>query len=254
MAAAGMASGAESCGAGGEHCCWTGAGGLLPGADPAGPAVILIAAVADSPGEGPDAGAVAGGEVAMAAWLAGLPAGHPFRVLLSPPAAGLLHLAAINAGLQAVCLPVGKLSELQLAVGTRAETLITVDAHRHTVVTGKEFSAAFVSAEFTSICAAGSVPSPAPHGRRPPAADSGPRAVPAAAGSPEPAPLADRIRAAQLRISSLEVPSDVRIQLQRRLVAVCDATKAAGADPARFQRRLTALLAELDRLNAPSGR
>jgi hypothetical protein len=232
--------------------CWTGPGALLPGADPAGSAVILIAAAAPA-AEGGAAPAAEGGAAAAAAWLAGLPGGHPFGVLLSPPAAGLLHLAAINAGLQAVCLPVGKLSELQLAVGTRAETLITVDAHRHTVTTGKEFSAAFVSAEFTSIRAAGSVPGSAPRRRLPAPADSGPCAVPAAAVPGEPAPLADRIRAAQLRISSLEVPSDVRIQLQRRLVAVCDATKAASVDPARCERRLTALIAELDRLNAPPG-
>jgi hypothetical protein len=50
------------------------------------------------------------------------------------------------------------------------------------------------------------------------------------------------------------VPSDMRIQLQRRLIAVCDAAKAPGADPARCGQRLTALLAELDRLNAPPGR
>jgi hypothetical protein len=236
-----MAHGAERCGAGAGHGYWTGAGGLLPGAGPSGPAVILIAAADCPPG-------------AAAAWLADLPAGHPFRVLLSPPAAGLLHLAAINAGLQAVCLPVGKLSELQLAVCARAETLITVDAHRHTVTTGKEFSAAFASAEFTSICASGPAPSTVPPSRRPAAPDSGRRAVTGADGAPEPAPLADRIRAAQLRILSLEVPSDVRIQLQRRLVAVCDAAKAAGADPVRCQRRLAALLAELDQSNTPSGR
>jgi hypothetical protein len=46
----------------------------------------------------------------------------------------------------------------------------------------------------------------------------------------------------------------VRIQLQRRLIAVCDAAKAAGADPARSGQRLTAVLAELDRPNAPPGR
>jgi len=169
-------------------------------------------------------------------------------------AAGLLHLAAINEGLQAVCLPVGKLSELQLAAGRRPETLVTVDAHRHAVTTGKEFSVAFATAEFTAICAAGSAPRPVPPQGRPPAADSGPGAVPAAAVSPEPAPLADRIRAAQLRISSLEVPSDVRIHLQRRLIAVCDATKAAGVEPARCERRLSALIAELDGLNTPPGR
>jgi hypothetical protein len=196
----------------------------------------------------------AGPEPGRWTWLTGLPAGHPFRVLPSPPAAGLLHLAAINAGLRAVCLPVGKLSELQFAAGPRTETLITVDARRHTLTTGKEFSAVPAPAEFTSIRAAGPVPGPPRPAGRQEAADCAPRTVPAAAGPPGPAPLADRIRAAQLRILSLEVPSDVRIQLQRRLIAVCDAAKTAGADPARCGQRLIALLAELDRLNAPPGR
>lgn len=182
------------------------------------------------------------------------PAGRPFGVPPSRLVAGLLHLAAINEGLQAVCLPVGKLSELQSAVSARAETLITVAADRHAVATGKEFSAESGRAEFTSICATGSAPSPDPPCPPGPAADSAPGPAAPAADSPGLAPLADRIRAAQLRILSLEVPSDVRIQLQHRLLAVCDAAKAAGADPARSQRRLTALLAELDRSNTPPGR
>jgi hypothetical protein len=155
--------------------------------------------------------------------------------------------------LQAVCLPVGKLSELQLDVGTRTETLITVGAHRHAVTT-EEFSASFASAEFPAICAAGPAPSPARPDRLPAAADYRPRVVPAVTDSPEPAPLADRTRAAQLPILNTKVPSDVRIQLQRRLIAVCDATKGKGADLGRGERGRPALRADLDRPNTPPGR
>jgi hypothetical protein len=77
----------------------------------------------------------------------------------------------------------------------------------------------FASAEFPAICAAGPAPSPARPDRLPAAVHYRPRVVPAVTGSPEPAPLADRIRAAQFRILNTEVPSDVRIQPQRRLIA-----------------------------------
>ena len=69
----------------------------------------------------------------------------------------------------------------QFAAGPRTETLITVDARRHTLTTGKEFSAMFTPAEFTSIRAARLVPGPSrPAGRRQ-AADCAPRTVAAVA-------------------------------------------------------------------------
>lgn len=61
--------------------------------------------------------------------------------------------------------------------------------------------------------------------------------------------LAERLLAAQRSLGSLDIVADVRIRLQRRLMAICDATKAPGADPDRCVRRLEQFLEEIDRLS-----
>ena len=59
--------------------------------------------------------------------------------------------------------------------------------------------------------------------------------------------LASRLLAAQRSLDSLQASAAVRIQLQRRLIAICDAMKKDGTDTARCVRRLEMFLAELRR-------
>lgn len=58
--------------------------------------------------------------------------------------------------------------------------------------------------------------------------------------------LAMRLHAAQARLAGSDLPPDIRGRLQRHLIAVCDAAKTAGADPAGCRRRLDGFLAALD--------
>jgi len=62
--------------------------------------------------------------------------------------------------------------------------------------------------------------------------------------------LADRLLVARRGLAALNATADVRIQLQRRLIAICDAIKTPGADSARCAKRLELFLAELDRAGA----
>ncbi len=57
--------------------------------------------------------------------------------------------------------------------------------------------------------------------------------------------MAGRLLMAQRMLDSASLPGDVRMRLQRGLVAICDAMKAPGADVARSARRLDRFLAEL---------
>ncbi|HLQ54440.1 MAG TPA: hypothetical protein VK162_09225 [Streptosporangiaceae bacterium] len=159
----------------------------------------------------------------------------------------------IKAGLLPLCLPIGKVTELQNMVDADPVTLLTVHIGNRELTAGDNFSAIFEIAGSVD----GQLPGgwdggrPAGHhdGNIAESARAGPAAFPAIAS----AQLADRIRAARRHISSVNMPSDVRIHLYRRLLALCDAMKAAAADPARCEQRLTALTAELDRLAATPG-
>ena len=66
---------------------------------------------------------------------------------------------------------------------------------------------------------------------------------PRAAGADD---LAMRLHAAQARLAASDLPADIRSRLQRHLIAVCDAAKVPGGDPAGCHRRLDGLLAALD--------
>ena len=59
--------------------------------------------------------------------------------------------------------------------------------------------------------------------------------------------MARRLHMAQRLLGSAALAGDARIRLQRRLVAICDALKAPGADVARSAWRLDLLLADLAR-------
>jgi hypothetical protein len=59
--------------------------------------------------------------------------------------------------------------------------------------------------------------------------------------------MARRLQMAQRLLGSAGLAAGTRIRLQRRLVAICDAMKSPGADPARGAWRLDLLLADLAR-------
>jgi len=63
--------------------------------------------------------------------------------------------------------------------------------------------------------------------------------------------MARRLLMAQRLLGSASLPGEVRMQFQRRLVAICDAMKAPGADAGRGARRLDRLLIELARTGQP---
>jgi hypothetical protein len=63
--------------------------------------------------------------------------------------------------------------------------------------------------------------------------------------------MAGRLLMAQRLLGSASLPGEVRMRFQRRLVAICDAMKAPGADAGRGARRLDRLLIELARMGQP---
>lgn len=175
-----------------------------------------------------------------------------FVAVIAPKFDQIFRTAVTKGGVFPLCLPIGKVTELQDMVVADPAMQLTVDLGNREVTAGDKFSAVFGTA---GHAAAGLASGQAD------AAEQAPRAgteVPGR-GSDQPltatgpAHLADRIRAAQLHMASLDMPADVRINLQRRLVAVCDSMKAATADPARCARRLALLTAELDRIAAARG-
>jgi hypothetical protein len=48
-------------------------------------------------------------------------------------------------------------------------------------------------------------------------------------------------------VADLDLPAPEAARMQRQLIAVCDAVKAAGADEAAAERRITAFMAALER-------
>ena len=69
-------------------------------------------------------------------------------------------------------------------------------------------------------------------------------------GMPADEELAARLKAAQLSLDSLHADADVRIRLQRRLMAICDAMKIPGVNHARCASRLEQFAEEVDRVMA----
>jgi 3-isopropylmalate dehydratase small subunit len=195
----------------------------------------------------------AAGQRAAAERAASALASHRFLIMVSAGFDEIFCHRMTKSGVYLLRLPVSKISELQDIVDADPATLLTVDFGSHEMVAADKFSAVFEIVNGASWQLPGGRPDddePARHGSK--IAEPGRDREDSlqAAGQ---ARLAGRIRASQHRIACLDVASDVRIQLQRRLVAVCDAMKAATADPARCEQRLASLAAELDRLTAAHG-
>jgi hypothetical protein len=174
-----------------------------------------------------------------------------FVAVIAPKFDQIFRTAVTKGGVFPLCLPIGIVTELQDMVAADPAMQLTVDIDNGEVTAGDKFSAVF---ETAGRAAAGPASGQAAAQQAPGAGTEVPgRGSDRPLTAAEPAHLADRIRAAQLHMASLDMPADVRINLQRRLVAVCDSMKAATADPARCARRLASLTAELDRIAAASG-
>ncbi len=216
-----------------------GAGQHLPAAWQADPAAVLAApgyagaavliATADF-----TAGATASAGAAVA--------GCGLAAVIAPEYSPGFCRALTKGDVFPLCLPIGKVTELQDIVEADPWLMLTLHIGNRRVTAADYFSAEFEIAG----PAAARPPGTARQARRAEPGGGGDNSFSAA----ESARLADRIRAAQLHMSSLDMPADVRISLQRRLLAVCDSMKAAAADPARCARRLASLTAELDRIAA----
>ena len=68
--------------------------------------------------------------------------------------------------------------------------------------------------------------------------------------SPPGGALSAQLAEARRRMAELDLPRPLAARLHRQFIAVCNAVKAAGADEASGQRRLSAFLAALDQAAA----
>jgi 3-isopropylmalate/(R)-2-methylmalate dehydratase small subunit len=180
-------------------------------------------------------------------------ASRGFLMVVSAEFGDIFRHGVTKSGVRLLYLPVSKISELQDMVDADPATPLTVDFGNREITAADKFSAVF------EIVSGAWWPLPGGRADADEAARDGDKIAepggdhedpPQAAG---PGLLAGRIRACQHRISCLDIASDVQIHLQRRLVAVCDAMKAATADPVRCEQRLAWIAAELDRLTAVHG-
>jgi len=235
----------------------TGTGAVLPGAG-AGPRVLAAwqadpAAVLSAPRYADAAILVAAAEFAaceISLGSASAVAECGFLAVIATGFGEAFSRRMVTEGVLSLRLPVGKFGELQDIVETRPATMLTADLGNRRVTAGDKFSAIFEVAGSARLPFGGTEPGDRLRDRRGGAQAPSGRAGNDRAAAAGTAQLADRIRVAQRRIAVTKMPADVRIHLQRRLVAVCDAMKAATADPDRCERRLASLTAEVDRLAA----
>ena len=158
-----------------------------------------------------------------------------------------------KSGVRLLYLPVSKIIELQDMVDVDPVTPLTIDFGNREMTAADKFSAVFeIVSPIRRSRPRGRADAgeAARHDSKIAESDGGHEDSPRAAG---PTLLAGRIRACQHRISCLDIAPDMRIHLQRRLIAVCDAMKAATADLVRCEQRLARIAAELDRLTAVHG-
>jgi 3-isopropylmalate/(R)-2-methylmalate dehydratase small subunit len=143
---------------------------------------------------------------------------HGFRVVISAAFGDILYNEMIQASIVPVRLPVNAVDNLLRAVEADPPIPIEVDLARREVSASGKPCWTFEIAEYARqrLMAGTDV-------------------------------LADRLLAAQRSLDSCDLDADQRLRLRRRLMAICDAMKAPGADPNLGKRRLEKLLEELDR-------
>jgi 3-isopropylmalate dehydratase small subunit len=153
-----------------------------------------------------------------------LAAGHGFQVVISGTFNTIVFNNLISAAILPVSLDSETIAKVADAVESDPEIVLTVDLNRGDVRAGDELLALFDIHTAPDEWAA----------------------EPSGEGD-----MAGRLLMAQRLLGSARLPSDVRMRLQRRLVAICDAMKAPGADDVRGARRLDLLLAELTGTGRP---
>jgi hypothetical protein len=149
-----------------------------------------------------------------------------FRVVISSGFSEIHRHKLINAGILPVCLATETIAELQDAVESDPGIVLTVDVDSRDVRGREEILARFEI---------GQGPGPRP---TQPADSSDIRGHDSEA-------MARQLLMAHRLLCSARLSGDARMRLQRRLVAICDAMKAPGADAVRSARRLELLLTEL---------
>jgi hypothetical protein len=149
-----------------------------------------------------------------------------FRVVISAGFSEIHRHKLINAGILPVALPAETIAKLQDAVESDPGIVLTVDVDSGDVRAREELPARFEI---------GQGPGPRP---TQPADTSDIRGHGSEA-------MARQLLLAHRLLCSARLSGDVRMRLQRSLVAICDAMKAPGADAGRSARRLERLLTEL---------
>jgi 3-isopropylmalate/(R)-2-methylmalate dehydratase small subunit len=161
---------------------------------------------------GPDSGISQAREQAARAL-----AGCGFRAVISSRFSDFFHNEMIQVGIVLARLPDNAVDKLLHAVEADPRIPITIDLARREVTAHGGPCAVFEIAEYARQ-----------------------RLM---AGTDA---LADRLMAAQRSLASCDLAADLRVRLQRRLTAICDAMKAPDADLDRGKRRLEKFLEELE--------
>lgn len=165
-----------------------------------------------------------------------VPAGHGFEVVISARFSDAIRNKLISAAIFPVSLAPETIAKIQDTVESDPGIELTVDAGRGEVRARGE-----LLARFDIHRQAGPRP-PEPAGQTDIQSDSGDRGGETMAG---------RLLMAQRLLGSASLSAEARMRLQRRLVAICDAMKAPGADALRCARRLDLLLTEFARTGQP---
>jgi len=145
-------------------------------------------------------------------------ADYGFRAMISARFGDTLYNDMIQAGIVPAQLPANVVDQLMQTIETDPQIPIAIDLGRREVSTGGEPCGVFEIDECVRQ-------------RLMTGRDA----------------LADLLQAAQRSLVARDLATDQRARLQRRLVAICDAMKAPGADMAHGSRRLEEFLGELGR-------
>jgi hypothetical protein len=149
-----------------------------------------------------------------------------FRVVISAGIDEIQCHRLINAGILPVGLPAETIAKLQDAVESDPGIVLTVDVDSGNVQAREELLARFEI------------------GQGPGSRPTQPVDTSDIRGHGSEA-MARQLLLAHRLLCSARLSGDVRMRLQRRLVAICDAMKAPGADAVRSALRLERLLTEL---------
>ncbi len=162
---------------------------------------------------------------------------YRFQVVISGGFNNIVYNSLINASILHVSLAPEAIAKVQDTVESDPGIVLTVDVGRGDVRARGE-----LLARFEIGLQAGQPPTE-------PADDTDSKPDSLAGGGET---MARRLLMAQRLLGSASLPGEVRMRLQRRLVAICDAMKAPGADALRCARRLDRLLTEFARTGQAS--